>query len=60
MRLFLPETGWTGVSISYYSSMLVPIMTACLIADGDFNDQSEFKWSMLAMVAFGVGEMIGG
>eukprot|EP00347_Sterkiella_histriomuscorum_P022843 403336943 len=45
MLLFLPENGWTGISISYYM---------------DHNDQSQFKKAMLAMVAFGVGEMIGG
>jgi hypothetical protein len=33
MRLFLPENGWTGVSISYYSGMLVPIMTAAIALD---------------------------
>ncbi|CDW80279.1 major facilitator superfamily protein [Stylonychia lemnae] len=59
MRLFLPENFWTGVSISYYTGMLVPIMTASISLTDD-DSQSQFKKAMLAMVALGVGEMMGG
>jgi predicted MFS family arabinose efflux permease len=56
MRLFLPQMAWTGASLAFYSGMLVPIITVTL------NDQlqsKQFEFSMLCMVALGVGEMSG-
>jgi hypothetical protein len=30
MIFFLPENGWTGVSISFFSGMLIPIISATI------------------------------
>ena len=54
-RLFIPQLFWTGVSISFFSGNLVEIMSHTI--EGD--DQTKFKNSMLAMVFFGVGEILG-
>jgi hypothetical protein len=48
---------WTGISIAAYAGLLVPIMSRTIPGD---DDSEKFKQSMLAMVAFGVGEMVGG
>ncbi|CDW80707.1 major facilitator superfamily protein [Stylonychia lemnae] len=57
MRLFLLQQFWTGVSIAYYSGTLTPLISATLPNDSDSDKLSK---SMLAMVAFGVGEVVGG
>jgi hypothetical protein len=57
MRLFLPQLLWIGISIAIYSGLLVPIITISL--EGQ-SSEKQFEKSMLAMVAFGVGEIFGG
>lgn len=52
----IPQLLWTGVSIAYYSGNLVEMMSQTLHGDSNY----QFKWSMLAMVGFGVGEVLGG
>lgn len=52
----IPQLAWTGISIAYYSGNLVEMMTATIGGD----DHYQFKWSMLAMVGFGFGEIFGG
>ncbi|CDW77194.1 major facilitator superfamily protein [Stylonychia lemnae] len=53
-----PQLFWTGISIAYYSGNLVEMMSDSLQKDGK-DDQEQFKLSMLAMVLFGVGEILG-
>jgi len=53
---FLPQQIFTGISIAYYSGMLVPILTASIDSE---DQQLQFQKSLLAMVALGAGEMIG-
>jgi MFS family permease len=53
----IPQLFWTGISIAYYSGNLVEMMTGTL---QDESDPEQFKYSMLAMVGFGVGEILGG
>lgn len=52
----LPQLAWTGISIAYYSGILVQMMSATLGGDSNY----QFKWAMLAMVGFGFGEILGG
>ena len=54
-RLFIPQLFWSGVSIAFFSGNLVEIMGATI--DGD--DHLKFKHSNLAMVLFGIGEILG-
>ncbi len=35
MRLLLPELIWTGISIAYFSGILVSMMSLCLAEVGD-------------------------
>eukprot|EP00347_Sterkiella_histriomuscorum_P000222 403376714 len=56
MRLMLPLCFWTGISIAYYSGLLVCMLTDTM-PDQPANIQ--YEKSMYAMVIFGVGEMIG-
>lgn len=53
----MPQLAWTGISIAYYSGNLVEMMTGAIGGD---DDGYQFKWSMLAMVGFGFGEIFGG
>jgi MFS family permease len=46
---------WAGATIAYFSGILVSMMT--LAIEGD--DHQKFKWSMLAMVGFGFGQITG-
>jgi hypothetical protein len=57
MRWFLPQLLWIGISIAIYSGLLVPIISLSL--EGLDNNQ-QFEKSMMAMVAFGFGEIVGG
>lgn len=57
MSLLLPQVFWTGISLAVYTGLLVPIITDTIPGD-DPNDK--FMKSMFAMVALGVGEMMGG
>jgi len=52
----IPQLAWTGISIAYYSGNLVEMMSAAI---GGTDTNYQFKWSMLAMVGFGLGEIFG-
>ncbi len=52
----VPQLFWTGVSIAYYSGNLVEMMQDAIGGD---DDHYQFKLSMLAMVMFGFGEILG-
>lgn len=55
MLWFLPQLLWTGVSIAYYSGILVTV-----ISDSVVGPESEQQYkSVLAMIAFGCGEVLG-
>eukprot|EP00347_Sterkiella_histriomuscorum_P015929 403355148 len=58
MRFFILEIGWTGFSISYFSGMLVLIMTSSMNGQ-EIDGQKQYEYAMLAMVALGIGEIIG-
>ena len=62
MLKFLPQTLWTGISLSYYSGMLVLEISCSIdqISCGATDPQGTNKKAMLAMVGLGVGEMLGG
>jgi MFS family permease len=47
---------WTGISIAYYSGLLVLMMVQAI---GGNDSQYQFKMSMLALALFGVGEIVG-
>ena len=53
-----PQLAWTGVSIAYYSGNLVEMMSDAISQYND-DEHYQYKMSMLAMVAFGIGEIIG-
>jgi predicted MFS family arabinose efflux permease len=52
----VPQFCWTGISIAFYSGLLVVMMTEAIGGD---DDQIKFKYSMCAMALLGVGEVIG-
>lgn len=56
-RFLIPQLMWSGISIAYYSGNLVEMMSG---AYGGDDNALQFKWSMLAMVGFGFGEILGG
>jgi len=56
--ILAPQCFWTGVSIAYYSGNLVEMMSNALEEEG-YDDSYQFKWSMIAMVLFGIGEILG-
>ncbi|CDW71070.1 major facilitator superfamily protein [Stylonychia lemnae] len=58
MRYFILEIGWTGFSISYFSGMLVLIMTDSMGAD-ESESLKSYEKALFAMVALGVGEVVG-
>ena len=61
MIRFIPQTLWTAISLSYYSGILVLEITAAINhSEGDITDDLKNEKAMLAMVALGVGEMLGG
>ena len=49
---------WSGCSISYWSTMLTPIMS--LQVGDDKSDNDKLQLALFGMVAFGFGEVIGG
>eukprot|EP00347_Sterkiella_histriomuscorum_P021544 403333605 len=57
MLIFLPQLLWIGVSIAIYSGLLVTIIQTSLTDVTNINKKNEK--SMLALVAFGVGEIVG-
>lgn len=58
MRWFLPQLLWIGMSIAIYTGILVPMINLSLRDVPTYN--ARFEKSMFAMVAFGVGEIVGG
>lgn len=48
---------WAGCSISYWSTMLTPIMTLQLPEE---NENRQLQLALFGMVAFGFGEVSGG
>jgi MFS family permease len=57
MRWLLPEIFWTGISMSVYSGLLIPIIFSTL-PDDDQNVQ--FQKAMFSMTSLGIGEILGG
>lgn len=57
MLYILPSISWTGISISIYTGLLIPIIVSTLV-DSDENDK--LMKSFFAMVSLGVGEIVGG
>lgn len=56
MRLFLPQTVWTGASIAFWSGMLTPIMTKQLKNDDpDVAEDVALYKCLYAFVALGCG-----
>lgn len=61
MRPILLQICWTGVSISVYTGLIVPIVFNSLPTStiaADFN--ANFKSAMMVMCGLGVGEIVGG
>ena len=56
MWWLLPQILWTGVSIAFYSGNLVELISFSLQAD---TQALQFQKAMIAMVFFGVGEILG-
>ena len=56
MLKLIPICAWTGVSIAFYSGVLVSMLTSTMRGT-DTNQQ--YEQSMMAMVVFGFGEMLG-
>ena len=55
MRVLLPVCAWSGISIAFYSGVLVSILSHQ--QHGDHH--SQYKESMFAMVALGIGQISG-
>lgn len=53
--MLTPQFFWTGISIAFYSGILVQIMSDTI--EGD--EEEKYKQAMLAMVCFGLGEVLG-
>lgn len=58
MRFLIPQLIWTGISISVYTGILIPIIYDTI--SEDFSENDKFKMSMLAMMTLGIGEILGG
>jgi predicted MFS family arabinose efflux permease len=52
----IPQLLWTGVSIAYFSGIFVKMMSDSMSM---YDAKYQYKWSMLAMVVFGLGEILG-
>jgi predicted MFS family arabinose efflux permease len=59
MRLLIPEMAWTGISIAYYSGVLVMSISDVLTSEGITNQSTQFQYTMFAMACFGAGEVVG-
>eukprot|EP00350_Pseudokeronopsis_sp_OXSARD2_P005866 CAMPEP_0170567266 /NCGR_PEP_ID=MMETSP0211-20121228/80369_1 /TAXON_ID=311385 /ORGANISM="Pseudokeronopsis sp., Strain OXSARD2" /LENGTH=186 /DNA_ID=CAMNT_0010888673 /DNA_START=894 /DNA_END=1454 /DNA_ORIENTATION=+ len=57
MRWLLPQIFWTGITVAFYSGLMVPLISDTIITK-DLDRQLEM--SMQAMLYFGIGEMLGG
>lgn len=65
MMFFNLQLVFTGVSIAYWSGLLSPIIVFQLNNDPEFKDKKltdadKDKHAFQAMIAFGVGEVLGG
>ena len=58
MQKLFPLMAWTGLSMAIYQAVLVPQMTYSMPASWD--DEKQLKYSALAQVGLGVGEVVGG
>lgn len=56
MRMLIPMCIWTGLSIAFYSGILVSMLTATM---PDLTVNEQYQNSMMAMVVFGFGELLG-
>ena len=54
------QLAWTGVSIAFYTAMLVPILILQQKDKTDLSDKEKTSYALYAMVNFGIGEIIGG
>ena len=48
---------WTGCSVAIYTSFLVTLMSKTM--DDSWPDDKKSKFSLLAMIGLGIGEIIG-
>ena len=56
MRTLLPLCAWTGVSIAFYSGIMVSMLTATMPLE---HHNVQYEKSMMAMIALGIGELFG-
>ncbi len=59
MMLINPQLFWTGVSIAFWSGILTPIIVLQL-ADSNLSETEKQAMALMAMIWFGVGEVLGG
>lgn len=61
MRYFLlPEILWTGISVAFYSGVLVNMMSLSLKSnDSQITNEDMFYKTLMAMTLFGGGEILG-
>lgn len=55
MLVLMPQILWTGVSVAFYSGILVDAIAASVVGT---DAEQQYK-AVLAMIAFGVGEILG-
>lgn len=55
MLMLMPQILWTGVSVAYYSGILVDTIAASVVG----SDQEQQYKAVLSTIAFGVGEILG-
>ena len=58
MIMLYPEMVWTGCTLAINSSMLVNLMGDTIKVHGG-DDHAQFFWPLMAMIAFGCGEIVG-
>lgn len=56
MLWILPEIAWTGVSLSVYTGLLVPMISSTIPNE---DDNSKLMKSMISMTTLGIGEILG-
>ncbi len=54
-----PQSAWTGISIAYFSGNLIEMLEFHAPDDGPDPAKTKHFWALLAMVLFGVGEILG-
>ena len=57
MRYLLPLCIWTGISIAFFSGIMVSMITATLPGS---SHNVQYEKSMMAMIGLGIGEVCGG